>query len=686
MNENKENVTERIYSEGKRKSFKVKVKKKKIKEKKSKHKIDLDTPKGVKNPGKIITFLMKLSDKISKGFQNGFFGRFFASAYNGENEALKNGAVCKGLKSVGIKKEGKLKIRNKISSFYENSFFGRVLSTVAQWFKNSYLRLWGVFLITLGIMSEAVYALKFFTAQRGLSYEGFLTGVGIIIISLPLLFSSRRMGEALLFGKITRSVFVKFVGFEEEKLEHDDQSFGGYYSVAFLCGALLGILTYFANTLYYLIAILILVAFVIIMAIPELGLLLTIAFIPFAGLFHNPSIALMVTVAVDLIAFFFKWIRGKRVVKFELLDIFVLILMFLMLFGGIVSVGGRESLNSAYMYVGFMLMYFLIANLFRKYSLVDKAIKLIVFSASIVAIIGIFERGMGAVNVSWVDTAVFAEIGTRVTSLFNNPNMLSIYFVLAFPFLLHRLVSSKTGRERLLYLLCALSLVLCTVFTWSRGAWLGLIVGACLFFICYNIKTIWVLLMGIITAPLWSMLLPGAVIERALSIASLSDSSVLYRIYTWRGVGRMLSDFLFSGIGTGESAFTEVFPMYAYSGTESVMHSHNLYLEIMVQLGIAGLLVFAAVMFFYMQKCFAHIKITSNENSSRITVIAGFSSIAGACVMGLTDHIWYNYRVFLFFWVIIGITCASVRINSAQTEKKNIIVVENDKIASVDIE
>jgi hypothetical protein len=42
----------------------------------------------------------------------------------------------------------------------------------------------------------------------------------------------------------------------------------------------------------------------------------------------------------------------------------------------------------------------------------------------------------------------------------------------------------------------------------------------------------------------------------------------------------------------------------------------------------------------------------------RILPAAGFCGIAGVLVHGMTDYVWYNYRVFLMFWLIIGLSCA----------------------------
>ena len=48
----------------------------------------------------------------------------------------------------------------------------------------------------------------------------------------------------------------------------------------------------------------------------------------------------------------------------------------------------------------------------------------------------------------------------------------------------------------------------------------------------------------------------------------------------------------------------------------------------------------------------------------------------------MTDYAWYNYRVYLMFWLIVGLTSASVR--SADTYINNTVTEEPDN-ASLDL-
>ena len=147
----------------------------------------------------------------------------------------------------------------------------------------------------------------------------------------------------------------------------------------------------------------------------------------------------------------------------------------------------------------------------------------------------------------------------------------------------------------------------------------------------------------------------------------------------------MIRDHLFSGIGVGEQAFRDVYPAYAIPGTETVMHSHNIFMQIALELGIIGLLIFVFILVMYMQKAFRCVGYRRNESKSRITVSAGFAGIVGACVAGFTDHIWYNYRVFLIFWIVVALTMAFARIDERERFKENARFVNNSRSADLDL-
>ena len=185
-------------------------------------------------------------------------------------------------------------------------------------------------------------------------------------------------------------------------------------------------------------------------------------------------------------------------------------------------------------------------------------------------------------------------------------------------------------------------------------------------------------------SPVWVPLLPDNVIGRFTSIGNLADSSTYYRLFTWKGAFKMLKDYYPGGIGVGDSAFAQIYPLYSYVGTEATVHSHNLYLEIVVELGVMGLLVFAIIAFMIIQRGFGCIKYNSNDKFTIGSMSAAMSGLVAAFVHGMFDHIWYNYRVFFMFWVVAAILCAFANV---YPKKRTEMVLDRDvnKEASLDI-
>ena len=101
--------------------------------------------------------------------------------------------------------------------------------------------------------------------------------------------------------------------------------------------------------------------------------------------------------------------------------------------------------------------------------------------------------------------------------------------------------------------------------------------------------------------------------------------------------------------------------------------------------GIAGFILFAAIMICYVQKSFSSIRTKPHGSRSRVMIAAGLSGIAGALTMGLTDYVWYNYRVFLIFWAVLALNAALIRINEKELAKEEASITMNMKSVDTDI-
>jgi putative inorganic carbon (HCO3(-)) transporter len=284
-----------------------------------------------------------------------------------------------------------------------------------------------------------------------------------------------------------------------------------------------------------------------------------------------------------------------------------------------------------------------------------------------------------------MDLNYFSDIKGRVTSLFENPNVLGFYLATIFPLALYFLLKvNGFGKKLALLCVCAL-MVTCSVLTWSRGVWLAILVTTLIFLLIYTRKTLRYLLLSLLSIPFLAYLLPETVIRRFLSIGNLADSSTSYRVYTWRGTWDAICDYFTSGVGYGVETYQDVYPGYAYAGMASAEHSHSLLLQILFSMGVFALIVFLFIVLLFVQRNLETIKI-SNDRTTKIMLAAVLCCGISLLIMGLFDYIWYQYRIFFLFWTVFGLASAIARIDAYERERKQMLQVTEPEYASVDLE
>lgn len=280
-----------------------------------------------------------------------------------------------------------------------------------------------------------------------------------------------------------------------------------------------------------------------------------------------------------------------------------------------------------------------------------------VASSVLVSVYGIYQNFFGVLSAQWHDVEMFPEIRGRVVSLFENPNVLGEFLILIFPIILALMSTAKSSGERFYFFVAALMNCACLLFTWSRGAWLGCIIATVLF-LCISGRHFFTA--GLVALPFVGSLVflqsDSSILSR---LTNFTDSSTSYRLGIWRGVSRMLKDLGLHGIGIGEGAFTKVYLFYALSGVEVAPHSHNLYLQIAVEMGIFALIGFLVFIFLYAQFSFSFCK-SAMSRSNKLYCLGIFSGVFAVLLQGMTDYVWYNYRIFLLFWMVVGLGVAHV--------------------------
>ena len=386
---------------------------------------------------------------------------------------------------------------------------------------------------------------------------------------------------------------------------------------------------------------------------PMIWLSITVFAVPFVSTMM--SLLLLICTALSL---FLKVAINKNF-KLKYFKTNAWVLMFALVIGicAVTSISLEESRNIALLMIAFVLSYFVVINTIEN----EKQFKFILYIFSIAAVItafyGLYQYMFGDLySQAWLDKEMFEDIKMRVYSTFENPNVYGEYLILAIPIIAGLLWTEKGIFKKLFWLGSLGVTMLALALTFSRGCWLGIILAIGLLAIMIDRRFI---LLGIVALLFLPFVLPESIINRFLSIGNMGDSSTSYRVYIWMGTLAMLADYWFSGIGLGITSFNTIYPIYSYNDI-SAPHSHNLYLQLVVEFGIVGLIVFLGMLYNFYKETI--ISICKKKNILTSSLIAG---VSGFMLQSMFDHTWYNYRVVLIFWIIIAFGLVSTKVSKS---------------------
>jgi O-antigen ligase len=410
--------------------------------------------------------------------------------------------------------------------------------------------------------------------------------------------------------------------------------------------------------LYVLAAAVAVIAALVVLAAPEIGIIAIAAGAPFL-----PTMVLAAGLCGVLACFLFKLLTDRRyAVTIDITGYAIIIYAALGLFVGVTSFTPGSSIKIAMLTAVLMLSFLLIVTLINSREKLYCLVFAFCTSAAFTGLYGLYQKISGKVDQTWVDTSLFSDISLRVYSTFENPNVYGTFLLLAIPLCLVMIRISRRWFAKAYYLIISLLLVYNLGYTYSRGCYLALCFGLVIFILFMEKRLIPILVAGIIALP---FVIPASMLQRVMSITNLSDSSTSYRLYIWQATLRILKDFWVSGLGQGIDAYNTVYPFYAFNNV-SAPHSHNLYLQVFVETGIAGLIVFLGLIVSWFRIQLGMFYKTRNTRT-KLFIAAFMAAVAAFLFQGLFDYVFYNYRVMLSFFIFIGMAAAMVNIRNRES-------------------
>lgn len=297
----------------------------------------------------------------------------------------------------------------------------------------------------------------------------------------------------------------------------------------------------------------------------------------------------------------------------------------------------------------------------------ERLMKLLFFiyiAVILTSLYAIYQRAVGvAVNASFTDLTLNKGVPGRVYSTLDNPNNFAEFLVIMTPLAAVYTVNSKFKHLRPLMCISILIPFLALMMTYSRSCWISMVI-TCIIFVYYSNKKLIpiFILLGVAAIPF----LPDSIIIRINSLFNSTDSSNLYRLYIWEGTTKIVRDNFFTGIGLGPSSFATVYPFYANpKAILGVPHSHMVYMELFIELGLLGFISFMWYMLRLWKDTGCAI-LKQTDKTIKAVKIACIGSLIGIAFAFGVEYVWYYPRTMFAYFILIGITVSTLHMKDEQ--------------------
>lgn len=319
-----------------------------------------------------------------------------------------------------------------------------------------------------------------------------------------------------------------------------------------------------------------------------------------------------------------------------------------------------------------VLLFMLLARILRIKELRSALILVYLATATVVAVYGLRQWFFGAEALAtWVDPESNLSGATRVYSYLKNPNLLAGYLMPAVSF--GAMAAFAWGRwlPRLLAVVVTLASSACLVLTLSRGGWLGFLAMA---FVMMILLVFWgnslfspfwrrwalpLLIGGSLAVVAAAVVVVPQVRERVVSIFAMrSDSSNNFRLNVYEAVFEMIQARPIVGIGPGNEAFNQIYPLYQRTGY-TALSAYSIYFETLVEGGIVAGLAFLWMLVLAFQQGWAQLgRLRQSLVEDGYWLIGAIAGITGLLVQGAFDTVWYRPQISTLWWMLLAIVAS----------------------------
>ena len=376
-----------------------------------------------------------------------------------------------------------------------------------------------------------------------------------------------------------------------------------------------------------------------------------------------PTMLLAVLVLGTFMLYFIQLFLGRvKTQKTTMVSVLLGCFAVCILYAGTTSYAFPAAILSMALFLILMAVFFVAKDAIDTEEKLDFVLWVLISMGALIALYAVYQYIVGVeMDAAWVDAESF-DITTRAYATFTNPNVLGEYLILTGSLAAGMMWKMRNWVGKLYYTACFGLICLGLVATGSRGAMLGLMFSAGLFVLLSEKRLI---PLGIVLLMMMPFILPASLWARLASSVTMSDSSSLYRMSIYSASFDIIQHYWQTGIGIG--AFNQIYPLFSLEAANAY-HSHNLFLQEFIELGIVGFSILVLLFLFFFQKLYSAMRVVPKR--FKFLLGAVFGGFGGLLLQGITDHLWFDYKIVLFFWCFIGLGMAAVRVGMKMGERE----------------
>ena len=542
------------------------------------------------------------------------------------------------------------KLRNGFASFCERS----VLSI---FFDNLYYSLLSVPLKAVGLYLAVFSIFSFgasYLAERDLYAALFHDATFMLLCTLLISFffftANSSLGKALFESKLFSTLDVVHSGDSKFIKCSEKIKTSGVYSTALFLGIISAVATYILSPISVILFVICLVYAVFVFNRPECGILLCISLC-----FFFPTVYLLCFILLTLIAFLYKYLRGKRHIGLGKSQILVILLAVSVFFSSFYNSTGKTDSVTCVKLIIIISLGFLAVNILRSTAILNKAVSLFADCCGAISTILVLNLLLVLFTSKGVVSAVYSsEIIGFILKASTSRQFVSPFLVISIPLVMSLSIGAKKHTDRFKRFVQLILLLLCLIYSFDFSTLFSVLIAVTTVLTLYH-KAFSVLyivspVISQLLVKLYSMFagkLPEALIFRTESVINNEFLITCANIFKKNPI---------FGIGIGTDNFHTILIENGFVNASSVSNTGSLMFDILLKFGVFGLLLVLTVIFVFSFKNIKfNIFIGYKDKNIKAVSTGTFASTVSFLILSIYKYTITDSRILAMFVFITAI-------------------------------